>query len=198
MRTIRIMLRTNKKILYTIMLVWLLIIIGWSVSHYYQLQINVSTSMPQRFWVTHIGDVHLKRGDYVTVMFHDYRMKNANDFEYVVKQVGGMAGDKIVVQNIEQNRYSIDTKLKMSVNDREYLNKHRQILVAQYQLNNIVYPVFDNLNGNRFKPLTTKNKLIPQGYYFIHGQVQPTFDSRYKEFGLINESQIYGRAYPIF
>lgn len=192
------MLRTNKKILYTIMLVWLLIIISWSVSHYYQLQINVSTSMPQRFWVTHIGDVHLKRGNYVTVMFHDYRMKNANDFEYVVKQVGGMAGDKIVVQNIKQDRYSIDTKLKMSANDREYLNKHRQILVAQYQLNNIVYPVFDNLNGNRFKPLTTKNKLIPQGYYFIHGQVQPTFDSRYKEFGLINESQIYGRAYPIF
>ena len=194
------MLILNKKILYTITLVWLLILSLWYSSYYYQLQINVTTSMPQKLWITHIDDKQIKRGEYVTVIFHDYRMKHATDFEYVVKQVGGIAGDKIIVESStmsNNNSTNINLQL-MLANDREYLAQHKQIAVLQYHINNILYPVFTNLNGNKFQPLTRNNKTIPQGYYFIHGQVQPTFDSRYKEFGLINESQIYGRAYPIF
>jgi type IV secretory pathway protease TraF len=67
-----------------------------------------------------------------------------------------------------------------------------------YDLSTGSYPVFDSLSGNHFNPLTTVNMIIPADCYFVHGQQQPSFDSRYKEFGLICKQQIYGKTYPVF
>jgi len=60
------------------------------------------------------------------------------------------------------------------------------------------YPTFDVLSHYHFTPLTTTDLVIPKEYYFVHGNAHPSFDSRYKEFGLVSEAQIYGKAYPLW
>lgn len=139
--------------------------------------------MPQRLWFVEIGNKKLKVDDYVAIKFHDWRMTNPKDYEYVVKQIGGIAGDKIIAKD-----WVVYTEGVPYPNKTSFL----------YILNGDLYPVYDELSGNRFSPLTTRDLVIPQGCYFLHGQHDPTFDSRYKEFGLICESQIYGKAHPIF
>lgn len=163
----------KKSILLTTLIVWSTIIIIYFISRFYQTQWNSTTSMPQKLWITHVGDKNLKRNDYVVFMFHDYRMQDAEDFEYVVKQIGAISGDTIVVK---RNKSGISYILP----------------------DGSTYSVFATLLGNYFTPLTYKNLIIPKGCYFVHGQHNPTFDSRYKEFGLVCEGQIYGKTYPIF
>jgi type IV secretory pathway protease TraF len=162
---------------------WVTLIVIFIISRHYQLQFNVSSSMPQRLWLTHVGDKDVKQGSYVIIKFHDFRMQHSDDFEYVVKQIGGLGGDQVIVRNC--NCYA---------DHIPYPNK----ISFSYIVADNTYPVFESLSGNHFTPLTKKNMIIPKGCYFIHGQHHPSFDSRYKEFGLICESQIYGKAYPIF
>ena len=167
----------------TLFIVWSVIIAIYGITRYYQLGWNVTTSMPQRLWVMHAGDKDFKSGDYMMIKFHDFRMKNLNDFEYVVKQVGGIGGDLIMV--MDWKGYAAN----------ENRDKPSLIYILP---DGVGYPVFEKLSGNYFSPLTIKSMTIPNNCYFVHGQHHPTFDSRYKEFGLICESQIYGKAYPIF
>ena len=166
----------HNSILRATILVWMVLICLYAVTRYYQLEWNVSGSMPQRLWFTQIGNIDLKVGDYVVIKFHDFRMKDPNDFEYVVKQVGGVAGDNIGVLSWWTGK----------------------VKSTNFALNREVYEVYDTLSGNHFTPLTTRNLIIPKGCYFLHGQHQPSFDSRYKEFGLICKNQIYGKTHPIF
>lgn len=180
-------MQLNKNLLIKFVVI---IIVGWSIIlgtcvalKYYQLEINLSNSMYKRLWVTHLGDMNLKRGDFVVIRFHDYRMKNLTDYELVVKQIGGIAGDKILVK--EQMGYTGGVG---------NFNK----ITWNYVLPDGIYPIYDLLSGYHFTPLTTKNMVIPKGYYFLHGQHHPSFDSRYKEFGLISKRQIIGKTYPIF
>ncbi|MBY0380216.1 MAG: S26 family signal peptidase, partial [Burkholderiales bacterium] len=154
-----------------------------TVFQYYKLQINTSSSMPQHLWLTHVGDKILKRGDYVVIKFHDFRMKNYADFEYVVKQIGGIGGDEIIVRDWNGSAGGISQPNKTSL---------------IYILPNGSFPTFDILSGNHFTPLTKANMIIPNGCYFVNGQHHPSFDSRYKEFGVICDNQIYGKTHPIF
>lgn len=173
-----------KRVLATVFIVWVIIIGIYMVSRYYQLEWNRSTSMPQKLWLTHVGDKRLQRNDYVVFRFHDFRMKNHNDFEYVVKQIDGVAGDTIIVKDCNANNKHVLCRNKASL--------------IYFSLNSRIYPVFDVLSGNHFTPLTYNNLVIPKGCYFVHGQQYPSFDSRYKEVGLVCESQIYGKSYPVF
>ncbi len=168
----------------------LVIFLGWSIilgvyitSKHYQIQINVSDSMYKKIWVTHVGNTDVKRGDFVVVKFHDYRMKNSTDYELVVKQIGGVGGDNIIVRDWVGYAEGVEKPNKTT---------------WMYVLPEGAYPTYDTLSGYHFTPLTTKNMIIPMGYYFLHGQHHPSFDSRYKEFGLINKNQILGKAYPLF
>ena len=172
-----------KKFVFLVGISWVILIVIFIVSRYYQLKLNVSSSMPQRLWLTHVDDRDVKRGDYVVIRFHDFRMQYNNDFEYVVKQIGGLGGDLIIVRNC--NGYA---------DNIPYPNK----ISLSYTVVDETYPILESLSGNHFTPLTKENMIIPKGCYFIHGQHHPSFDSRYKEFGLICESQIYGKSYPIF
>ena len=172
-----------KKFVLLVWISWVILIVIFIISRYYQLQLNISSSMPQRLWLTHVGDKDVKRGNYVVIRFHDFRMQDSDDFEYVVKQIGGISGDQIIVKNCNCHTDNIPYPNKISFS---------------YIVTDNTYPVFESLSGKHFIPLTKQNMIIPKGCYFIHGQHHPSFDSRYKEFGLICESQIYGKAYPIF
>jgi len=176
---------TDKRFMWIVLAGWgILFVLYFGVSRYYKLQINVTTSMPQKLWLTSIGNRDLQVGDYVVIKFH-FINQAPSDYEYVVKQIGGIGGDRIMVKNVSQDVASLS-----------YSNKNKANLV--YVLAGKTYYVYDNLSGKRFEPLSIEDMMIPHGYYFLHGQQQPSFDSRYKSFGLISESQIYGKTYPIF
>lgn len=177
-------LQIVKKIIRRILIAWAVIIAIYGITRIYQLQLNVTTSMPQKLWLTHIGDKNLKVGDYVVFLYHDFRMKDPYAFEFVVKQIGGVAGEEIKVSHLKNTELGL-------------LKPNTASLI--YTLpDGTKYPVFDILSGNHFTPLTQNNITIPSGCYFVHGQQHPTFDSRYKEFGLVCNNQIYGKSYPLF
>lgn len=173
---IQLVVTSNKKVRSISLIVLSILLVVLILRLFYHPMINVSNSMSQRFWITKIGDRKIIRGDFVVIRFHDYRMKNPGDFELVVKEVVGITGDMIKVQKSSNNKIS-----------QEFLLP-----------NNITVPVFKILSNNKFTPLSTHNITIPKGYYFLKGNNNPSFDSRYKEFGLIAESHIYGKTFPIF
>lgn len=173
----------KKRLLIHIAIAWSLIISIYITTRYYQIKINGSTSLPQKLWLVHIDDTNLNYGDYVVAKFHDYRMPNPADYELVVKQIGGMPTDEIYVENKSSTHW---------------LNNKVGRMVISYKVRDKEYPVYNMLSGYYFTPLTSDNLEIPNKCYFANGTQQPTFDSRYKEFGFICESQIYGKAYPIF
>ncbi len=172
----------DKKVILKILTSWVLIIGVYAITRFYQVQINASTSLPQTYWSVHVGDKTLHAGDYVVAKFHDHRMANPDDYEFVVKQISGMPNDTVVVH-------------KMNVPEK--LNNYPWITWI-YEVNGQSFFVYNRLNRNTFLPLSESNVVIPDKCYFVHGTHQPTYDSRYKEFGFICDSQIYGRAYPIF
>ena len=173
----------SRKSVKLILVIWVVILGLYGITRYYQLQWNATTSMPQKLWLVAVGNKHLKVDDYVVFKFHDFRMAESADFEYVVKQVGGVVDDKITVKVLDGN-----------ANRMPYLNKTSLI----YILHGEMYPVYATLSNNNFTPLTTHDMVIPKGCYFVHGLHHPSFDSRYKEFGLMCDKQIFGKAYPIF
>lgn len=172
----------SKRIIIRILLSWVLIISVYTVTRFYQVQINVSTSLPQKYWFVHVNDKTLHKGDYVVAKFHDYRMSNPDDYEFVAKQIAGMPGDTVITH-------------KMNIQDNL---KNNLWITWIYEVNGKSFFVYNRLRRNIFTPLTESDVVVPDKCYFAHGTQQPTFDSRYKEFGFICESQIYGRAYPIF
>jgi type IV secretory pathway protease TraF len=172
---------TDVKTLYLTLLIWC---IGYAyeyVNHYFK--INISDSMPQRLWYVDYGERQLKTNDFVVAKYHDPRFRSG-DFEYIIKQVGGVGGEILQVHHLSKPSPIHSTRVGR--------------LLMWYSLNNESYPVYDRLSGSRFTPLTQANLQIPQHCYFVHGLHQPTYDSRYREFGFICESQIEGLAYPIF
>ena len=173
----------SKKITVIVLLSWVALIAVYTITRFYQLKVNVTESMPQTLWFIKVGKTRLKVGDYALIKYHDKRMTDPTDYEFVVKQVGGIGGDKILVKAWEGYIEGIPKPNKTS---------------WLYILPDGAYLTYDILSEQRFTPLTTTDMLIPQGYYFMHGQQHPSFDSRYKEFGLVSESAIYGEAYPTF
>ncbi|TXI97959.1 MAG: hypothetical protein E6Q32_10910 [Neisseriales bacterium] len=172
----------NKNVIVRIIISWILIIGVYTVTRFYQIQINASTSLPQTYWFVHVGDKTLHTGDYVVAKFHDQRMVNPDDYEFVVKQIAGMPEDIIAAH-----------KMTVQMNLKNHL-----WITWIYDINGQSFFVYNRLRRNVFTPLAESNIVIPNNCYFTHGTQQPTFDSRYKEFGFICESQIYGKAYPIF
>lgn len=173
-----------KRKAWTILIIcWTLLIAGYVISRYYQLKWNRSPSVSQKLWLVEVDNHNVNIGDYIVFKFHDFRMSDPFDYELVVKKIGGKAGNRIIAHEWIGNAEGIPKPNKTS---------------WIYILPDGSYPIFDLLSGHRFTPLTTKDLIIPDGYYFVHGNAHPSFDSRYKEFGLISESQIYGKAIPIF
>ena len=53
-------------------------------------------------------------------------------------------------------------------------------------------------SNNQKKLIPSSAGIIPKNYYFMSGTNVFSFDSRYKQIGLINEKNIIGRAYRVF
>ncbi len=61
----------------------------------------------------------------------------------------------------------------------------------------LIGPIF-NLSRDQRTLTPGIQEIIPQGSYFVVGEHERSFDSRYAEVGLLTAEMIYGKAYKLF
>lgn len=86
----------------------------------------------------------------------------------LIKQVKGLPGDIII-----------------HVNDKAFVNEE------------LIGPILAMSHDKRTLTPGTQG-IIPQESYFVAGEHERSFDSRYSEVGLLTAENIYGKAYKLF
>lgn len=86
----------------------------------------------------------------------------------LAKQVRGIPGDRVAV-------------------------KDGVLLVNDYPVCHILQR---SKSGIEYTPLASQ--MIPNGHYLVLGHHEESYDSRYKEFGLVSKDQIEGKLWPLF
>lgn len=135
---------------------------------YYQIVINCTHSLPQKLFIAEVGDKQLKLNDFVIA--YSRGLPNLADNVQLVKIVVGLPNEVVSFKN---NKLFINDRFCCNVNDHKVV-------------------------WGEVHPLTLKQLKIPAGCYFVKGASTNSFDSRYKEFGLICKDQILGRAISLF
>lgn len=154
----------NKKRLFC-----LVVIIGLYILHFFWWgKINVSHSLPQKFFVYRVNDKALNRNDIVA--FDADNIAGISDGITVFKIVVGLPQEKVIVKN---GLVFINNKKVAAINESiAYFGK--------------IHPIED--------------QIIKPDCYFVVGsnQIFDSYDSRYREFGLICKKSIIGKAYGFF
>lgn len=86
----------------------------------------------------------------------------------LIKQIKGLPGDIII-----------------HVNNKAFVNEE------------FIGPILTMSHDQRTLTPGTQG-IIPQGSYFVTGEHERSFDSRYAEVGLLTNETIYGKAYKLF
>lgn len=102
------------------------------------------------------------------VAFRSYGLPNISNNHRILKVIKGVAGDQITV-------------------------KDNYVLINNNPIAKIYYKM---AFWGKINPI--ESTVIPKDCYFMSGIATTSFDSRYKEFGLICKKLIVGRAYPLF
>jgi conjugal transfer pilin signal peptidase TrbI len=129
-------------------------------SHWFQLEVNTSSSLPHYLYLVQKDQLPTK-GQYV--MFKHYLFPDP-----LIKRVEGVEGNSITIKDC--NVY---------IDDRH------------------IAPLVDkNSKGEPLNPI--QEKIVPLKHYFVAGDHRKSFDSCYQTFGLVHQSEVKGRAWPIF
>ena len=108
------------------------------------------------------------RGDLIVYRFDGDELMHLKKGQRFFKRVVGMPGDQVCIEGRQ-----------VLVNDVEVG------IAKQY-----------TLDGHRLEPLVPG--VIPDGYYYVQGTHEMSFDSRYRASGLVHSSQIIGTVHVIF
>ena len=108
------------------------------------------------------------RGDLVVYRFEGEELMQLRKGQRFFKRIVGMPGDEVSV-----------------VGRRVLVNGTDVGLAKQY-----------TLDGHRLEPVAAG--VIPQNTYYAQGTHEMSFDSRYRESGLVRSSQIIGTVHVIF
>ena len=100
--------------------------------------------------------------------FHSEHLPNTLNGMKIIKIISGVQGD---VVDVKDNEVFINNK---------YLTK----IYTRKAIWGEITPI--------------DKTVIPKDCYFMEGTARTSFDSRYKEFGLICKDQIIGKAFPYF
>lgn len=102
------------------------------------------------------------------VTFQGHTSPFLKEIPLVTKRIAGVPGDQLVVRKQEL-----------------YIHNQRVGLVMTH-----------NSTGNPLHPI--EKRVIPSNYVFVVGDDPRSFDSRYKEFGLVKTQHILGRSLPLW
>ena len=156
-----------KKILY----VWPLLLgasLLWASLHY-RLFINLSSSLPQKYWIVALKQLP-QRGNYVCFKVTSELAKEYDFPEELTltKQAAGIPGDRVTRQ------------------ERNFYINHQYVAAAKTH----------SLKG---EPLALGPiGVLGAGQYYVTTPHPDSFDSRYQKMGWINANQIVGVAYPLW
>ena len=108
------------------------------------------------------------RGDLVVYRFEGTELMYLKKGQRFFKRIVGVAGDRVSVEERHVVVNGVDAGI-----------------AKQY-----------TLDGHRLEPVAPG--VIPLGYFYVQGTHPMSFDSRYRESGLVHVSQIIGKVHVIF
>lgn len=131
--------------------------------------INKTQSLPYKIFIC-VHGIALHRGDFVSI--HNHPTRYLGKIHYT-KRLMGLPGDKILIHH-----------KKAYINTR---TGHNHLIGSLLQ---------KTKDG---KPLhSISETTIPEGYVFVSADHPRSFDSRYKEFGLVKQENIWGKCFGFF
>jgi signal peptidase I len=142
------------------------IVAGYLILSKYNVIFNYTHSLPQPIFIAEVGNLDLKKEDYVA--FRSKGLPNISDNHRIVKIIIGLPGEKV-----------IESSGIVSINGKAVAK-----IFYKKAFWGDIHPV--------------NNLIISDGCYFVLGVAKTSFDSRYKEFGLVCKQQIIGKAFPFF
>lgn len=131
---------------------------------------NWTSSLPYRIAMMHYGDAPLRRGDFIVFAFSGEAQARYPGLrrQPFFKVVRGVPGDVVTVQ------------------DRLVYVNGEAVGVAKSHAH-------DRLPLAPIAPM-----VIPAGHYYVQGTSPDSFDSRYRESGLVRADQVLGVVTPLF
>lgn len=181
------LIKTRRRILLWSLVITILFFLLFEVfSTYFTFAYTVKgqNCFPYRFWLIRKGVIPQK-GEYVY-------FRNPWSRSRWIKMIYGAEGDRIEVRRIsERERFKIFLhELEKPLILQAYITLHRKETLP-FQ----VFEAFETDTKGKPLPLIDGG-IIPKGKYFVIGDAVRSFDSRY--WGLLDEKEILGKAYPIF
>lgn len=146
----------------------LAVILGAVWFNYYRIIFNCTNSLPETVFIANVGDKNLQINDFVVA--YSKGLPNLPDNIQLIKLIAGIPNDVI---SYKSDMLYINNKICCKVNAKKAI-------------------------WGDIHPITLTQMKIPNGCYFVKGKSSNSFDSRYKEFGLICKEQILGKAAPLF
>jgi conjugal transfer pilin signal peptidase TrbI len=108
------------------------------------------------------------RGDLIVYRFDGEELMHLKKGQRFFKRIVGMAGDRV------------------SLEDRRVLVNGTLVGIAKRY----------TLDGHRLEPIAPG--VIPEGFFYVQGTHEMSFDSRYRQSGLVHMSQIVAKVDVIF
>ena len=129
---------------------------------------NWTASLPYSVVWLHPPTTTFARGDLIVYRYDGEELMHLKKGQRFFKRVVGLPGDRV------------------SVEGRRVLVNGTDVGIAKQY----------TLDGHRLEPLS--RGLIPPDYFYVQGAHEMSFDSRYRESGLVHVSQIIGKVGVIF
>lgn len=149
---------------------------------------------PYKFWVIHRKETSPQKGEYIA-----FRNPAIDGRATWIKVVTGIGGDTIEVYPVPiEERETNPGRYRVFVPDvnKEFVIQGFVFLKGQWpDSESQVFEVFEKDSKGRGLPIIEPG-VIPYGKYFVSSPAVRSYDSRY--WGLVDASQIIGKAYPIF
>jgi len=158
----------NKQIIITI-IAFVLIISVASLKNRYLIIHNKSTSLSARWFVISKGKLPQKDQIFAFKAKENPAYKTGEIF---IKIVGGIAGDKVITK--ERDFYIPNQLGDKFIGTAKAVSLKGQLLTM------------------------SDSGIIPPHYYFAYTTHKDSYDSRYQQIGLVNETQIIGTAVLAF
>lgn len=167
-------------------------LVGTAITTYTHLGECASDSMKSFKYALFFKTSSFNRGDIVLIRRHLPKYKGRNQLSEIAyaKRIVGMSGDLL---HRDKERLCISSQAQ---NDKPLaLNpvcfSHNQ--AVNNLSNGQSLPLLGQTkDGNLLTPL--KADVVPEGYVFVAGDHLRSFDSRYEEFGLVPQQNLWGKA----